>query len=349
MKKPLFAFITDTHLEESNIEVNLRAFQEVSVLMKEKGFNRLVHGGDVFDSRKSQTMPIQQTFRKILRDLYNKRIEVHCIPGNHDKTDYNSEESFLDVYEHNPNFYLYRTPQLLVLPDVVVGFMPFFSDDLYSDYYQDLLTQMEDELSEVEKSKPKVLITHIGIDGVKMNNGSRQKSSIKYSIFSDFTKVLVGHFHDRSTYGKNVIYTGSAYQHNFGENEDKGVVFVYSDLSLEFIPLQTPPKYYKFEKEYSEINNEFLDNLIAFKQSDNESNFRLEISGSNSSTLSFIKKDLGDHGIEVTIPVHTVEREEVISSLSTYNQEGLKQEFIQFCNERSFSSEDGLEYLNQVL
>ena len=63
----------------------------------------------------------------------------------------------------------------------------------------------------------------MSFDGVANNDGSKVESIIKPSMFSDYKSVLIGHYHNASKIAKNVFYTGSAYQNNYGENiTDKG-------------------------------------------------------------------------------------------------------------------------------
>lgn len=344
----LFAFITDTHLKEATIDTNLKLYEEVCIDMDKKGVSNLIHGGDVFDSRKAQSLQVLTGFVGCLQIVSKHNKNLLIIPGNHDKTDYESPDSFLDPFGWHPDIVLCNLPQVdsrfLKSHNVLIHMMPFFDDDIF----QSLFVPYVAENVHPHPNVRHVLITHIGLDGVKMNSGSNHKSILEKDILECFDLVLIGHFHDRQQISSKIWYTGSALQHNFGENDQKGLIYVKDDLSLEFVKLESPPAYQKYsftKQEFEDSQN--LEALMLFRSVNPDTKIRIEVTNCEPSEVVRLKKVLSESGIEVVIPVQTIERIEIESSLSTYDFTGLKEEFIKFCEKRNLPLEEGLEFLDR--
>lgn len=233
-KKPLIIVITDTHLNNKNIELVIDIFKQAIIKAKELGLTVIYHGGDIFDSRKYQTLATLKAFVRILNMLEAEGITLRCIPGNHDKPDYASQDSYLDIYSSRYSIEVVKSNSVFVEQDGwSVHMIPFFDEkEVYPGY-------LKRHLKEAEFSKKNILITHIAVNGVRNNDGSQIEDTLEVGGFDDFDKVLVGHYHNKQEV-KNITYIGSAYQKDYGEDEDKGLTLVYDDGSLERIPLVFP-------------------------------------------------------------------------------------------------------------
>jgi len=75
---------------------------------------------------------------------------------------------------------------------------------------------------------------------VRNNDGSIVEGDVEESYFDSFDLVASGHYHDWSEIGENIVYFRSAYQANFGEDDNKGFTVVYDDCSLEYIQSKFP-------------------------------------------------------------------------------------------------------------
>ena len=92
-KKPIAIVSTDKHLKEDNaLELLDLAEQEIA-LAKEIGVSIVIWLGDIFDSRLSQRQEILICLTEMIEMYYQAGIQIKCIPGNHDKTDYTADES----------------------------------------------------------------------------------------------------------------------------------------------------------------------------------------------------------------------------------------------------------------
>ncbi len=239
-RKPLAVVITDTHLDDTNADVVYRVFHQATEYAKQRGLP-LLHGGDWYTSRKGQRLSTMLAQQRNLSLGRKRDVEVHGIIGNHDKADQSIPQSWMDVHSYYPNVFLYPggpksiEVSYLELGDLMVGMLSFFPDEIYLERLA-LLTQVVRQFN-----KPMVLLTHIGINGVRNNDGSEHQGGIRQSDFSDWNLVLVGHYHNASELaGGRIKYIGSAYQANYGEDSHKGFSVLFSDLSLQHVQADFP-------------------------------------------------------------------------------------------------------------
>jgi len=341
MKKPLIAIITDTHLSESNIDLNIDIFRQARRYCLENNLTYLFHGGDIFHSRKSQSLSVLNTFLKILDEFTEDGIILVAIPGNHDKTDYQSTASFLDPFKNHPNFKLHKTPTFIYLNEIPILLFPFFSDEEYLKYFSDLS-------HEKVSLKDCLVLTHIGFSGAVMNNGVSVKS-ISPSLFSKFKKVLVGHYHDYQEVGENIVYIGSAYQHNYGESwEDKGLTAIEENGNLKLIPLNFP-KYINLEVDIDKLTPIEIREIVLEKENSID-NLRVTLMGSEEKLKSFSKKELVEGGISIQVKPTKISIEEVSSNIEPFTHSTLIEHFKEFCKKNKLENIDkGLNYLEKAL
>ena len=97
-KQAIGILVNDVHLDKDNGELVKDIFRQLISLCREYSTNRIICGGDVFTNRSGQPLQCLTDWKEILVMLSEEDIELHVIPGNHDKTDSDDEKSYLDVY-----------------------------------------------------------------------------------------------------------------------------------------------------------------------------------------------------------------------------------------------------------
>jgi exonuclease SbcD len=344
MKKPLGVFVTDTHLSDKTIAVNKAVWRQADALATKLNV-KLFHAGDVFNSRKSQTLSVLTAFSEILDSLENV---VELIPGNHDKVDYRSHDSYLDAFKHHPKLRVYRIYGGVPVDNgqTVIHMLPYFlEDDKYVDVLNDLL---HDEVK--SWSEKNVLLTHVAVNGVKNNDASVVDNNIKADMFKRFDKVLVGHYHNRSVVQKKVVYFGSAFQANFGEDVQKGAAVLYDDMSIEYEQF-TFPKYIVEKIDVDKLTTEQIDEMHQ-EHADSDDFVRFKFTGSEEKLKALDTERFKKDGIDVAI-VHA-DIETAISDASNqellqYNASSLKEEFSEFCKLNELDEKKGLKYLTEHL
>lgn len=332
-KYAIGVLINDIHLDKNNGDLVKDIFKQLMSVCEEYDTHRIFCGGDVFTNRSGQPLQCLTDWKEILEILTKKGFEFHVIPGNHDKTDSNSERSYLDIFG-DKCVCLYRNIGYIICENCLVGFIPYFQDEKWLEKFE--------ELDKKKSEQTRILITHMGFDGVVNNDGSRVSSIIKPSMFKNWTKVLIGHYHNASKLADNVIYTGSAYQNNYGENiTDKGFTVVFSDGSLKFVPSKFP----KYIKEVINVDDkETLMNLLEKYEEEEYDHIRFVFRGKKTDCQKInISEIQGRYGIDCKFEsTETVEAMEISESDSvlSYDKKTITKDFMKFCSDNKIGGKN---------
>jgi len=241
--------ITDTHLKQGNEELVFDIFNQTIQYCLDNNIKRVFHAGDFFTSRTSQSLSVLNMTRKIFRLFYFKDIGLTIIPGNHDKVDLESEDSYLDMFDNYPNIQVIKKEtSLLVFNEYGydVHLLPYFKEN---GSYLDRLSNIKITSNQSKN----LLITHIAISGVKNNDNSLVDNNLKTDLFNRFDLVVTGHYHNRQQIKDNIWYVGSSHAQNYGEDNGKGMCVIDENLNIEFVQLDFP-KYNVFRFECSKID-----------------------------------------------------------------------------------------------
>lgn len=341
MKDPIGIWITDTHLTENTIEVNFSVFDQVFNLCDQLGIKQVFHGGDIFTSRKGQPEIVLNAFKKILDIAKERDIHIIAIPGNHDKTSYVSSSSYLYAFDGHPAFTALEDGGIMDFGNMLVHFLPYYDESLL---YSEKLSQLE-----LSQSGLNILLTHVGIDGVKNNGHVNVENSLKQNMFDRFDLVLVGHYHDRQVLGsKNqIVYTGSAYQANFGEDGNKGCTVLYSDGSYEFIGLEFP-EYITVEVLPKDIDADLVQ-MIRNKTS--EAKIKIKIQQDVEDDKKGMVAELESFGVKVEVQKQSFSPVSIVTeSQVAFTANDILQEYDNWSTDRKVeSAEFGKELLKEVL
>lgn len=343
MKQPIAIISTDKHLKEQNAEELLDlAEQEIELALK-LGVDVVFWLGDIFDSRVSQRQELL-TCLDVMLDMYSEaELDLICIPGNHDKTDYTADDSFLTPYRHHPGFFLKEEPILTSgrFGNKTIEFacMPFYAQDVWLEKFKELPKP---------KTKASILFSHTAVQGSINNDGQKVNSKIQLKLFKDYGKVFLGHYHDAQQPGSNVFHLPSTRQNNFGEDENKGFTVLYDDLSFELVKSRFKP-YRNIKVDAASITPEELKALA--KTDTNEANVRVTLCGDQQAVKSIDKKVFQKAGIVVKTKYSEVEAEEgeVAEVLQELSGSDIITKFKTFCEEKGYNYDDGLLILKQVI
>lgn len=342
MKKPIAIISTDWHLNDNNAVQLLDIADEEVALAKKLGVNRIVWLGDMFDSRMSQRQDLLNCLDSIIDAHTSQGLRVHCIPGNHDKTDYKADESFLTPYRYHPGFQLYEQEEGLLFGNFAAYFVPFYQQDVWIKHFKNIRGIAHGDAS--------ILFSHTAIEGSINNDGSVVESSIKASMFKDFDRVFLGHYHNAQQPAKSVFHLPSVCQNNFGEDTDKGFTVLYDDLSFELVKATFKP--YLTAKFPADTFTRDLVNHLVGEAKSGDMYLRVVITGDQQAVKGVDRKTLQAAGISIKVKYDDVEvtepeqRTETVKELSGTD---IKEKFVKFCEANSYSVEEGLSLLNETM
>jgi DNA repair exonuclease SbcCD nuclease subunit len=341
-KKPIAAILTDTHLDEDNIETNKSVYRQARGIAKELGLEELFHGGDIFNSRKGQPQSVLNGFAEIIDEGEEDGIPIIAIPGNHDKTDYGSIVSFIEPYRKRPGFQLYNEASVLkIVGTTHIWGVPFFSDLLYIEQLKSITSKT------FPKGVKHILLTHIGVNGAVMNNGVAISSGITNELFEKFDKVLIGHYHDPQHYSDKIQYIGASIQHNYGESPTKGLTILYDDGSTELRELDFP-HFLNYEVDVAGLTLKDIADIKKEKEGSKDQ-IRITLVGAEKDVKSYDTTKLKELGVDVKRKQDKINQEEISSRIEAFTDGSLITMFEQFCEKNKLDLKQGLVYFSQAL
>jgi DNA repair exonuclease SbcCD nuclease subunit len=197
--------------------------------LEQYGITTVIHMGDAFDSRKSIDFAgLDWTRRVVLEPLSS--YDVHLITGNHDcyfknSNKVNSPELLLSEYQ---NIKTYSEPTEIKVGDLGVLLLPWINSE-----------NSERSLKMIQKTKCKVVMSHLELNGFSPYKGHIMDSGMDATIFNNFKKVFSGHYHTRSDNG-TVYYLGNPYEIYWNDVNDTRGFTIFDTETLEHFPVNNP-------------------------------------------------------------------------------------------------------------
>lgn len=339
MKRPIAIWLTDTHLSENTVEINKSVFSQVFSLCKQLQINTILHGGDVFTSRKGQPEIVLNTFKEIIDDASKQQLKILAIAGNHDRTQGDSEESFLDAFDGHDAFDVFGAGGEIKVGNICFYFLPYF-DLTYQSKLQAI--RVSNNVSDFC-----ILLTHTAIDGVRGNNGIEVKDELSVKLFDKFDLTLVGHYHDRQFIGTNIVYTGSAYQATFGEDANKGCTIIYDDGSVEFIELNFPQYLTIDIIPDQDLNGDFIRKV---KDKSSEARIRLRMKGEIGEDKKALLIELQSLGVKIENEKQSFTPHQIDQGQVSFDSTDILQMYDQWSEDRKIDNKEfGKKLLTKFL
>lgn len=226
-----------THFSYRELEV-LNNLQQIIDDIYSKNIDILVIAGDIYHSP-NISASLQNEVNKILFAASNK-LTIIMIDGNHDLPILSTAVSPLEVFStlQVPNIIHSKVYREIDIDNIKFVLLPVYatSDEIIK------------YLSNVDKSKPIIVLGHLSVAGAKMNDWLVAENE-KYIDLNAFKQdnikfVILGHLHKPQVlHDKNpmIFYTGSLQRTDFNEeNQDKGYWIIDTESEqTEFIPINT--------------------------------------------------------------------------------------------------------------
>lgn len=343
MKKyttPCALCVNDLHISKDNISDFQKNWDEVLDVCNRLDIHQILIGGDLFQSRVSQTLQVLMAVHQAFEKAHTVNIKIMLGLGNHDKVDQESVLGYCHVFSKHPNVCVVDECEQFNYGDLIIYIMSYFPEE---GSFIDRLQLITDRLTNKTFN---ILYCHEGINGGLSKPHNKE---LPAKLFQPFDKVLVGHYHDRCQVpGTNIEYIGASRQHNYGEDSLKGYTIINSDGSTDFYQNQVNTRYYTLEASDINTAKEMLMSKIA---EDKNARCKVRITCTND-TASTIDKDilieLGASKVEVVAEASDSFAQEADFS-SKYDKNGLKEEYSRFCKQKEIENiQLGLDYLDKI-
>ena len=229
------AIITDQHFgarKNSKLfhDYFLKFYNDIFFPTLEKeGITTIVDMGDTFDSRKGIDFSALSWAKNNYYDKL-KDYTIHTVVGNHTAYYKNTNEvNAVDLLlrEYN-NVHVYSEPTEIKLDKLGVLLVPWINQE-----------NEEQTLKAIKKSKSRVVMGHLELQGFKVNEYVIMDHGFDYSPFKKFERVYSGHFHTRSNQGE-IFYLGNPYEIYWNDCKDTRGFHLFDTETLEHTPVNNP-------------------------------------------------------------------------------------------------------------
>lgn len=346
MRIPCALLINDVHVSKDNIPEFVLNWDEALSVCKERNISLIILGGDLFQSRSSQTLDVLLAVFDALQEANKSNINVILSNGNHDKVNQEASRGYCHVYAEMSNVTVVNQYMMICKDewDFILNIIPYFPENGSFTEKLDIVKR-----ENISLKKRKFLYIHQGINGAIQNASDNE---LPGSLFNDFDRVFVGHYHNRCIIkGTPVEYIGSSRQHNFGEDEEKGYIILYTDGRTEFIKNNVNTRYQVIDVDAEKVNVHLLDRIEELKE---QGKYRIKVKVHSSEALSATidqTKLIEAGASKVEVITERTGIAEVSSSdlFEKFDSHKIIENYKEFCREKNIADISlGLSYLSKI-
>lgn len=342
---PKVLLINDIHVSHNNIPEFHLNWNEALKVCQDHSITEIIVGGDLWQSRSAQTLDTLMAVKQALLDAEKLGIYITLANGNHCKVNQDSIEGYCHVFSEYPDVFVIDDWSVLNLNSkTVIYTVAYFPETgKFLDIYKDLVDS-------IDKTKKNILYIHAGVNGALAHPSEKD---LPANMFTDFEKVLIGHYHNRCHIeNSNVYYIGASRQHNFGEDEEKGYNIVNEDGSVEFVKNQVNTRFTTIEISFRKWNHPNVIKQLREYKEEGKYKVRLIINCKQEEAPSIDKKlllDAGANKVEVVVTDMKVIDNESHSLFHKFDKRQIIDTYSQFCDEKGIADvSTGTEYLSKV-
>jgi DNA repair exonuclease SbcCD nuclease subunit len=219
----MIIFTGDFHIEKGIwISITIDYLDYLKHYCQERSIRTIIVNGDIFEkATKIHNEAFVPLFMKFM-EMKREGFDLIFLLGNHDIFN-DSNDSIVETF----------SPFGRVIKDSC-------SLEIENDYY-DLLSYTKDRTKIPNTNR--TLLTHLPITSFQFDNGfTNVDDGFSPDDFSNYNLVVSGHFHRHQENGK-IVYAGSPYEKNFGEEGQEKGFLVINEGHSKFVPYTNAPKH----------------------------------------------------------------------------------------------------------
>ena len=261
--------ISDIHIPNTNekrpydkmLESFLKQLYKNEIEGQDPETIRIVIVGDIFHNKIKTTNEAQAMFHMLL-NYCNIFCRTYIIAGNHDMIEHNNDK----MDSINPTFEITDVYPNVIYLDKHLNFKSGFVEDdnivwaLYSMHDKFAPTNIEHSMYPNHKV---IGLYHGDIVGSVTDVGYVSENGIDMNLFQECDCVMAGHIHKHQEIKENgvpVVYAGSVFQQNAGENTTGHGYVVWDideDLTYKHVEVENDYRIFKFQiNDYDAFTND---------------------------------------------------------------------------------------------
>lgn len=209
-------------------------FEWAIELSKELGITQWIQEGDWFDVRKAISHKTMEFNREQCNKIADAGIKVDMIVGNHDAHFKNTliPNACDEVLSQFSNITVYSKPTTVDYDGVLFDLIPWMCQE-----------NTEEILNHIKTSSASFNVGHWELNGFYFYKGLKSHG-IEPDFLRKYKKVYTGHYHTSSE-GGNILYTGTPYQLNSGDENDPRGVWIFDSETEEATFIENPIMWFK--------------------------------------------------------------------------------------------------------
>ncbi len=281
MKIPCAVLISDVHYSLSTLQLADSAFQSAMLKAYELKVP-LIDCGDITNDKAMLRAEVVNQLLTTFSTASLNKVPIYLLIGNHSLLNHLGDEHALHFLKGLCTI-VDTTLTLPMGPGLDAKRMRLIAYQSNPQKFKELIDPKGWDFY----PEPGVILCHQGIQGADMGHYVLDKSSIDPAIFKG-RRVISGHYHKRQDLpGTNVSYLGNPYTLGFGESDHgpKGFNILYSDGSLELVPLNLP-KHVVIERTVASV----LDPIEGLRPKDH---LMIKVTGSEEELRLLNKQEIG--------------------------------------------------------
>lgn len=223
---------------------------------------RIVIVGDIFHNKIRTTNEAKEIFHKML-NILNYICPTYIIAGNHDMLEHNLDR----MDSISPTFEIERVYDNITFLDKELNYKSGLlqDDNVIFALYSMFDNFTKPEMSGIRKANPDKRIIglyHGDIAGSVTDLGRMSDSGLDTNWFKECDCVMAGHIHRFQEIKKNgvpIVYSGSVFQQDFGENTTGHgfVVWDLENMQYRHVEVETDYRMFKFSvTSYEDVEND---------------------------------------------------------------------------------------------
>lgn len=252
--------VNESHMKEKMTNLVKQLADTIKPYKKDEV--RIVIVGDIYESKIRISNEARSLFHSLLNAL-DKMATTYIVAGNHDMLQGNKDR--LDSL--SPTFKIKNAYKNVFFIDSLLNYKSGYVEDenvifaLFS-MFDDFKDPNINGLKQKYPDKRIVALYHGDSVGSVTDIGYMSDSGIDSSLFKECDCVMAGHIHKFQEIRNNgvpLVYSGSVFQKDFGENTTGHGFVVWNLETMEYrlVEVENDYKYYKFEiEDYDDVKND---------------------------------------------------------------------------------------------
>lgn len=248
--------VGDPHFKHNNRIETDKLLEDIVSMIKIKSIDIVVVLGDIMNDHEKIDLKVFKRVEKFITEI-SDLTQIYILIGNHDRVNnkvFLTDEHVFGPYKRWKNVYIVDDHcPVITWKNLNICLAPFVPDGRFMEALN---------ISKIDLTKIDLIFCHQEFTNCSINKITKSKCD---EWLPHYPLIISGHIHHYEISSDNLIYLGTPFQHNFGDNpNNRGIFLLNESMEIEFHELSIPKKIV-IEVDYKDIDEIELNNRDKFK------------------------------------------------------------------------------------